>query len=152
MGVAPRGLALSCKLKARKALRRVAQEKRLKSIFVGNLSFGATEEELRNLFQNYGSVSRVSIMMDRETGRSRGFAFVEMNNDEEAESAISGTNGSSLGGRTLNVNEARPRPERPAGGGYGGGGRGPGGPGGGRGANNRDDYRGHVRQPREPRW
>ncbi|HXE30915.1 MAG TPA: RNA-binding protein [Terriglobales bacterium] len=124
----------------------------MKSIFVGNLSFGATEEELRNLFQNYGSVSRVSIMMDRETGRSRGFAFVEMNNDEEAESAISGTNGSSLGGRTLNVNEARPRPERPAGGGYGGGGRGPGGPGGGRGGNNRDDYRGHVRQPREPRW
>ncbi|MGH9485685.1 MAG: RNA recognition motif domain-containing protein, partial [Terriglobales bacterium] len=88
----------------------------MKSIFVGNLSFSATEEELRELFANYGSVARVSIMMDRETGRSRGFAFVEMTNDEEAESAISGTNGSSLGGRTLNVNEARPRPERPAGG------------------------------------
>lgn len=118
----------------------------MKSIFVGNLSFNTSEEELRSLFQNYGSVARVSIMMDRETGRSRGFAFVEMNNDEEAESAISGVNGSSLGGRTLNVNEARPRGERPSGGGYGGGR--PSGGGGGR----SDDYRGHVRQPREPRW
>jgi len=122
----------------------------LKSIFVGNLAFGTTEDELKTLFENYGSVSRVSIMMDRETGRSRGFAFVEMANDEEAESAISGTNGSSLGGRSLNVNEARPRPERPAGGGYGAP-RPSGGGGGGR-RGNRDDYRGHVRQPREPRW
>jgi RNA recognition motif-containing protein len=122
----------------------------LKSIFVGNLSFGTTEDELRTLFENYGAVSRVSIMMDRETGRSRGFAFVEMSNDEEAESAISGVNGSSLGGRTLNVNEARPRPERPAGGGYGRGPSGPRAPRGGGGGH--DDYRGHVRQPREPRW
>ncbi len=129
----------------------------MKSIFVGNLAFSTTEDELRELYQNYGSVARVSIMMDRETGRSRGFAFIEMNNDEEAESAISGTNGSSLSGRTLNVNEARPRPERGSGGGgYGGprpGGGGGGGQGGGGGrGNNRDDYRGHVRQPREPRW
>ena len=122
----------------------------MKSIFVGNLSFGTTEDELRTLFENYGAVSRVSIMMDRETGRSRGFAFVEMSNDEEAESAISGVNGSSLGGRTLNVNEARPRPERPAGGGYGRGPSGPRAPRGGGGGH--DDYRGHVRQPREPRW
>ncbi len=120
----------------------------MKSIFVGNLAFGTSEDELRSVFANYGSVARVSIMMDRETGRSRGFAFVEMPNDDEAESAISGVNGSSLGGRTLNVNEARPRPERPAGG-YG---RGPGGPRAGGGGGNRDDYRGHARQPREPRW
>ena len=128
----------------------------MKSIFVGNLAFGTTEEELRTAFQNFGDVSRVSIMLDRETGRSRGFAFIEMAKDEEAESAISGMNGSSLGGRTLNVNEARPRAERPAGG-YraaapGGGYRGSGG-GGGRGSGGGgDDYRGHVRQPREPRW
>lgn len=120
----------------------------MKSIFVGNLSFGATEDELRGLFENHGAVARVSIMMDRETGRSRGFAFVEMANDEEAAAAIAAINGSSLGGRTLNVNEARPRPERPAGG-YG---RGPSAPRGDRGGSNRDDYRGHVRQPREPRW
>jgi len=123
----------------------------LKSIFVGNLPFGASEDELRSVFENYGSVSRVSIMMDRETGRSRGFAFIEMANDEEAESAISGTNGSSFGGRTLNVNEARPRPERSAGG-YGRGPSSGGGPRGGGGGGGRDDYRGHVRQPREPRW
>ncbi|MGH9488559.1 MAG: RNA recognition motif domain-containing protein [Terriglobales bacterium] len=115
----------------------------MKSIFVGNLSFSATEEELRALFANYGAVSRVSIMMDRETGRSRGFAFVEMAHDEEAVSAIAGVNGSSLGGRTLNVNEARPRPERPAGG-HGRSTRSGGG--------SQEDYRGHVRQPREPRW
>ena len=118
----------------------------MKSIFVGNLAFGTTEAELRSLFETYGTVTRISIMLDRETGRSRGFAFVEMANDGEAESAVSGTNGSSMGGRTLNVNEARPRPERPSGGGYGGN-RGSGG-----GGNNRDDYRGHARQPREPRW
>lgn len=121
----------------------------MKSIFVGNLPFSATEDELRELFSPYGAVARVSIMMDRETGRSRGFAFIEMTNDEEAESAISGVNGSSLGGRALNVNEARPRGERPAGG-YGRGPSGPRSPRGGGGGH--DDYRGHVRQPREPRW
>lgn len=128
----------------------------MKSIFVGNLAFSTSEDELRTLFQNFGSVNRVSIMLDRDTGRSRGFAFVEMPNDEEAESAISGTNGSSLGGRTLNVNEARPRAERPAGGGYGnrppGGGSGYGNRPAGGGRGKQDDYRGHVRQPREPRW
>ncbi|MGH9473433.1 MAG: RNA recognition motif domain-containing protein [Terriglobales bacterium] len=119
----------------------------MKSIFVGNLPFQTSEDELRTMFENYGAVSRVSIMTDRETGRSRGFAFIEMANDEEAESAISGTNGSSMGGRSLNVNEARPRPERSS----GGPSRGPSLPrGGGSGSN--DDYRGHVRQPREPRW
>lgn len=119
----------------------------MKSIFVGNLPFGTSEDELRSLFVNYGAVNRVSIMLDRETGRSRGFAFVEMASDEEAESAISGTNGSSFNGRTLNVNEARPRPER-APGGYS---RAPGNSSRGS-SGSRDDYRGHVRQPREPRW
>lgn len=127
-------------------------EDSLKSIFVGNLAFGTGEDELRSVFENHGAVNRVSIMMDRETGRSRGFAFVEMANDEEAAAAIAALNGSSVGGRSLNVNEARPRPERPAGGyagsrgpGFGSGGRGGGG-------GRDDDYRGHVRQPREPRW
>jgi cold-inducible RNA-binding protein len=93
----------------------------LKNIFVGNLSFNTTEDELRQLFSAYGQVDRVSIMTDRDTGRSRGFGFVEMANAEDGEKAIAALNGSQLGGRTLNVNEARPKPERNAG---GGGGRG----------------------------
>jgi len=93
----------------------------LKNIFVGNLSFNTTEDELRQLFSAYGQVDRVSIMTDRDTGRSRGFGFVEMANTEDGEKAIAALNGSQLGGRTLNVNEARPKPERSAG---GGGGRG----------------------------
>jgi RNA recognition motif-containing protein len=95
----------------------------LKNIFVGNLSFNTLEDELRQLFQPYGQVDRVSILTDRETGRSRGFAFVEMANAEEGEKAIAGLNGTQVGGRTINVNEARPKAER-AGGGGGGGGRG----------------------------
>jgi len=89
----------------------------LKNIFVGNLSFNTTEDELRQLFSAYGQVDRVSIMTDRDTGRSRGFGFVEMANTEDGEKAIAALNGSQLGGRTLNVNEARPKPERSAGGG-----------------------------------
>jgi cold-inducible RNA-binding protein len=95
----------------------------VKNIFVGNLDFNTGEDELRRLFEAYGQVDRVSIMTDRDTGRSRGFGFVEMANAEEGEKAIAGLNGSQVGGRTLNVNEARPKPER-AGGGGGGGGRG----------------------------
>jgi cold-inducible RNA-binding protein len=95
----------------------------LKNIFVGNLSFNTVEDELRQLFQTYGQVDRVSILTDRETGRSRGFAFVEMANAEEGEKAIAGLNGTEVGGRTINVNEARPKADRPGGGG-GGGGRG----------------------------
>jgi cold-inducible RNA-binding protein len=95
----------------------------LKNIFVGNLSFNTVEDELRQLFQTYGQVDRVSILTDRETGRSRGFAFVEMANAEEGEKAIAALNGTDVGGRTINVNEARPKAERPGGGG-GGGGRG----------------------------
>jgi RNA recognition motif-containing protein len=108
----------------------------LKSIFVGNLDFTATEDQVRALFEPFGTVQRVNIMTDRDTGRSRGFAFVEMSSDAEADRAIQSLNGKQLGGRTLNINEARPRPERGAGG--GGGGRG--GAGGGFG------------RRREPRW
>lgn len=95
----------------------------MKNIFVGNLSFNTVEDELRQLFQTYGQVDRVSILTDRETGRSRGFAFVEMANAEEGEKAIAALNGTDVGGRTVNVNEARPKTDRPGGGG-GGGGRG----------------------------
>ena len=101
----------------------------MKNIFVGNLDFNTSEEELRQLFQAYGQVDRVSIMTDRDTGRSRGFGFVEMANAEEGEKAIAALNGNQVGGRTLNVNEARRKVER--GGGGGGGGRDRGGRGGG---------------------
>lgn len=93
----------------------------MKNIFVGNLDFNTGEDELRQLFATYGQVDRVSIMTDRDTGRSRGFGFVEMNNAEEGEKAIAALNGSQIGGRSLNVNEARPKVERAAGGGGGGG-------------------------------
>lgn len=102
----------------------------MKNIFVGNLSFSATEQDVRGMFEAYGAVDRVSIITDRDTGRSRGFAFVEMSDDTQADRAIASLNGSSIGGRTLNVNEARPKGE---GGGGGGGGQRRGGFGGGRG-------------------
>lgn len=89
----------------------------LKNIFVGNLNFNTSESELRQIFEAYGQVDRVSIMTDRDTGRSRGFAFVEMTNAEEGEKAIAALNGSQTGGRTLNVNEARPKTEHAGGGG-----------------------------------
>ena len=95
----------------------------MKNIFVGNLSFNTAEEELRQAFEAYGQVDRVSIMTDRDTGRSRGFGFVEMASNEDGEKAIAALNGSQLGGRTINVNEARPKTERSSGGGGGGGGR-----------------------------
>jgi cold-inducible RNA-binding protein len=97
---------------------------RLKNIFVGNLDFNTSEDELRQMFGAYGQVDRVSIMTDRDTGRSRGFGFVEMTNAEDGEKAIAALNGTQLGGRTLNVNEARPKPERSGGGGRDRGGRG----------------------------
>jgi cold-inducible RNA-binding protein len=99
----------------------------VKNIFVGNLSFNTTEDELRRAFEAYGQVDRVSILTDRDTGRSRGFGFVEMANNEEGEKAIAALNGTQLDGRTINVNEARPKTER-SGGGRDRGGR-PGGPG-----------------------
>jgi len=94
----------------------------VKNIFVGNLSFNTNEDELRQLFEGFGQVDRVSILTDRETGRSRGFGFVEMSSDEDGEKAIAALNGSQIGGRTINVNEARPKTERGGGGGSGGGG------------------------------
>jgi len=112
---------------------------RVKNIFVGNLDFNTSEDELRKLFEVHGQVDRVSIMTDRDTGRSRGFGFVEMTSAEDGEKAIAALNGTQIGGRTLNVNEARPKVERGGGGGAGGrdrGGRG-GGHGGGGGGRNR---------------
>ena len=91
----------------------------MKNIFVGNLNFNTSEDDLRQLFEPFGQVDRVSILTDRDTGRSRGFGFVEMASDEDGEKAISALNGTQSGGRTLNVNEARPKAER--GGGFGGG-------------------------------
>ena len=105
----------------------------MKNIFVGNLAFSATESSLKALFEPYGKVDRVSLMTDRDTGRSRGFAFVEMTDSAEADRAIAALNGADLEGRALNVNEARPKTE----GGRGGFSRGPQGG-------------GHRR--REPRW
>ena len=109
----------------------------MKNIFVGNLNFSTSEDELRQLFEAYGQVDRVSIMTDRDTGRSRGFGFVEMASNDDGEKAITALNGSQIGGRTLNVNEARPKPERAGGGGGGGGRGGHGGRGGGGGGRNR---------------
>lgn len=103
----------------------------MKNIFVGNLDFGATEESVRSLFEEYGAVERVSVMKDRDTGRSRGFGFVEMTNADEADRAINALNGTNFGGRPLNVNEARPKGD--------GGGRG--------------NFRGGgPSRRREPRW
>jgi cold-inducible RNA-binding protein len=95
------------------------EEITVKNIFVGNLAFGTAEESIRALFEAYGAVERVSVVTDRETGRSRGFAFVEMSDANQAEQAIAGLNGHDLDGRALNINEARPKGE---GGGGGGGG------------------------------
>lgn len=93
----------------------------MKNIFVGNLSFNTGEDELRQLFESYGQVDRVSILTDRDTGRSRGFGFVEMASNEDGDKAIAALNGTQVGGRTINVNEARPKSDRPSGGGGGGG-------------------------------
>jgi len=95
----------------------------VKNIFVGNLSFGATEGSVRALFEAYGAVDRVSIVTDRDTGQARGFGFVEMSSNSDADRAIAELNGRELDGRALNVNEARPKTERSFGGGGGGGGR-----------------------------
>jgi len=84
------------------------------NIFVGNLAFNATDHDLRQLFEPYGVVDTVSIITDRDTGRSRGFGFVEMPDSAAAKAAIQGLNGKELAGRALNVNEAKPREPRPA--------------------------------------
>ncbi|MBS1855134.1 MAG: RNA-binding protein [Acidobacteria bacterium] len=105
----------------------------MKNIFVGNLDFAATDSELRSMFERFGSVDRVNMVTDRDTGRSRGFAFVEMSDAGSADQAIAGLNGKELNGRAMVVNEARPKTSS-----GGGGGRGFGGGGG--------------RPRREPRW
>jgi cold-inducible RNA-binding protein len=118
----------------------------MKNLFVGNLSFQTKESDLTALFQGFGQVTRVHVAVDRETGRARGFAFVEMPNDEEAAKAIAALNGKEVDGRAIKVNEARPKTERSApprssgGGGRKGGGF------------SNEDYREAPRQPREPRW
>src|SRR5271157_684023 len=117
----------------------------VKNIFVGNLDFNVTEEAVRSLFETHGAVNSARIMTDRDTGRSRGFAFVEMENESEADQAIAALNGYTLEGRALNVNEARPKPDR----GFGGGGGGRPGGGGGRGPGGGNRPRGGRR---EPRW
>lgn len=94
------------------------------NIYVGNMSFDTSESDLEAAFATYGTVSTARVATDRETGRARGFGFVEMNNESEAQAAIAGLNGTDLQGRTLTVNEARPREERGSGGNRGGGGGG----------------------------
>jgi RNA recognition motif-containing protein len=110
------------------------------NIFVGNLNYAATESNLRELFEPFGAVESARIMTDRETGRSRGFGFVTMPNDSEAQNAMSALNGKNVSGRPLVVNEARPKPAGGFGGGFGAGG----------GAGRRPG--GGGRERREPRW
>jgi cold-inducible RNA-binding protein len=119
---------------------------RMKSLFVGNLSFQTTESELNDLFKPFGQVGRVNLVKDRETGRARGFAFVEMPNDDEAAKAIAGLDGKQVGGRNLKVNEARPKEatRAPRFDNRGGGGS--------KERFSNEDYREAARQPREPRW
>jgi RNA recognition motif-containing protein len=113
----------------------------MRKIFVGNFTFNTTEADIRQLFAPFGAIDSVTVVTDRDTGRSRGFGFVEMPNNSEADAAIAALNGKDTGGRTLTVNEARPKTERGGGGGGRGGSR-----------FGRDDYRGQSRQSREPRW
>jgi RNA recognition motif-containing protein len=119
-----------------------------RKIYVGNLSYNTTESELESLFGAHGSVQSAQIISDKMTGRSKGFGFVEMGSDEEAQAAIAALNGQEVDGRTLTVNEAKPKEDRPrggggygggGGGGYGGGGGGRGGRGGGGGGRDRGD-------------
>ena len=132
----------------------------MKNLFVGNMSFQTTAADLRALFEPFGQLARVHVATDRETGKARGFGFVEMVNDAEAAKAIAALDGKDVGGRNLKVNEARPKeaggPRGPrsggGGGNTGGGGGNRGGGGGGRERFSNEDYRETARQPREPRW
>ena len=137
-------------------------------LYVGNLPFQTTSDDLRDHFAQAGNVESAQVVEDRMTGRSRGFGFVEMTSPEEAAAAIEQFNGKDFNGRNLTVNEARPRTDRGGGGGYGGGGGGRGGygggggggygggggggGGGGRGGRDRDRDRRPSRNDREPRW
>jgi cold-inducible RNA-binding protein len=143
----------------------------MKNLFVGNMSFQTTSADLKALFEPFGQLARVHVAMDRETGRARGFGFVEMVNDAEAAAAIAALDGKDMGGRNIKVNEARPKeasggggPRGPRSGGNSGGGgydkdkgssgpRGKSGkPSGGKGRFSNEDYSDVARQPREPRW
>jgi|HubBroStandDraft_6_1064221.scaffolds.fasta_scaffold219317_3 RNA recognition motif-containing protein len=143
----------------------------MKNLFVGNMSFQTTADDLRALFEPFGQLARVHVATDRETGRARGFGFVEMPNDAEAAKAIAALDGKDVGGRNLKVNEARPKsesggsgPRGPRGGSGGdrggkddnrgntGGPRGSTGSGGRKERFSNEDYREVARQPREPRW
>ena len=97
------------------------KEDSVKNIFVGNLSFDATESAVRAMFEEFGTVNRVNLVTDRDTGKARGFGFVEMSNDSEGNKAIAAINGRNMDGRALNVNEAKPKENRGGGGGYRGG-------------------------------
>ena len=90
-------------------------------LYVGNLSYSTTEDRLREVFSTHGEVASVALVMDRDTGRPRGFGFVEFNNDEQGKAAIAALNGQNVDGRDLKVNEAKPREDRGGGGGFGGG-------------------------------
>jgi RNA recognition motif-containing protein len=113
-------------------------------IYVGGLPYSATEQDLEKLFAAHGTVASATVITDKYTGQAKGFGFVEMSTDQEAQSAINGLNGTSMGGRTLTVNEAKAREERPrtGGGGYGGGGGGSRGGSGGGGGRDRGGYSG----------
>jgi cold-inducible RNA-binding protein len=128
----------------------------MKNLFVGNMSFQTTAADLRALFEPFGQLARVHVATDRETGRARGFGFVEMPNDDEAAKAVAALDGKEIGGRNLKVNEARPKTESsgPRGprGPHSGGNSGDGGGRGGRERFSNEDYREVARQPREPRW
>jgi len=145
----------------------------MKNLFVGNMSFQTTSADLKALFEPFGQLARVHVAMDRETGRARGFGFVEMVNDAEAAAAIAALDGKDMSGRNIKVNEARPKeagagPRGPrsggggnSGGGYGGDKGGNSGPrgksggnkgSGGKGRFSNEDYSEVARQPREPRW
>ena len=113
-----------------------------KKLYVGNLSYDTSDSKLQELFEEFGAVQSAQVIMDRDTGRSKGFGFVEMGSDEEAKAAINGLNGKEVGGRALTVNEARPREDR---GRSGGGGGGRGGYGGGGGGRDRGGYGGGGR-------
>jgi len=102
-----------------------------KKLYVGNLAYSVSDSDLQAMFEPHGTVQSAQVIMDRDTGRSKGFGFVEMGGDQEAQAAIAALNGKEVEGRALTVNEARPKPE--GGRGFGGGGGGRGGPGGGRG-------------------
>jgi len=110
------------------------------NVYVGNLSYGTSSDDLRTAFEAYGEVTSANVISDRDSGRSKGFGFVEMSNDASARQAIEKLNGSEIDGRTITVNEARPREERPRSGGGGGGRRGGGGGGYGGGGGGRGRY------------